>query len=167
MPDPNPRERLLAAGATQAEICTRHCGARCCRYISVGIPTPTAERDWDEIRWWLAHVGTVVTKEEDGWTLYFETRCRHLRADGACEVYEERMKVCREYDATDCEFTAKYEYEVELTSEADLADYLERKGHRRGARVAAAIRRAQATAPGVPSLHPVRGLDGAEVRSDT
>jgi hypothetical protein len=161
MADDNPRERLIAQGVGQLEICTRHCGARCCRYITVDFATPVGERDWDQVRWWLAHEGTEVTKDEDGWTLHVLLRCRHLAADNTCAAYEDRMQVCEEYDAVDCEFTADYDYEVRLTSESDLADYLERRKLKRGRRVASAIR-AQARRAAGGKLVQLEGLDARD-----
>jgi hypothetical protein len=122
----------------------RHCGARCCRYLTVSVPTPVAESDWDEVRWWLAHEGVWVTKDQDGWLLTVEMRCRHLQGDGACGIYAARMSLCAEHDVTDCEFAEPLANEVELRTEDDLAVYLERRRLKRGRRVAESIRRAQA-----------------------
>lgn len=125
---------------SQLGICTRECGARCCRYITTAIQPPRAHDDWDEIRWWLAHAGTMVTKDEDGWMLHVETRCRHLAEDRTCRIYGHRMRTCEDYDPRACEFTAEVEYDVNLRTEADLADYLEARGLKRGAQVAKRIR---------------------------
>jgi Fe-S-cluster containining protein len=129
-------------GVDQFTVCTRHCGARCCGYITVSIATPLAEQDWDEIRWWLTHEGIMVTKDEDGWMVHAEARCRNLRADKACGIYEARPTVCAEYEPETCEYAAEVEFDVRLESEEDLADYLERRKLKRGARVARAIRAA-------------------------
>jgi hypothetical protein len=137
----NARERLLAEGADQFAICTKHCGARCCRYVTVAIATPLSEADWDEMRWWLAHQGVRVTKDDEGWMVEFETRCRHLRPDASCGAYENRMQLCEQHDATDCEFAEALDLEVLLESEEDLATYLERRRLKRGRAVARAIRR--------------------------
>jgi hypothetical protein len=144
----DPRERLLARGVSQGEICTRHCGARCCRYVTVGISAPRSHADWDEVRWWVAHEGVSVTREDDGaWMVVVRTPCRNLRPDGACGIYGEHMDVCREHAVEDCEFAVPVPFDLELRSEADLADYLERRRLRRGRRVAESIRRAAATRP--------------------
>jgi hypothetical protein len=122
----------------------KHCGARCCRYLTVAIPTPTAESDWDEIRWWLAHGGVTVSKDDDGWLLTVETSCRHLEPNGACGIYPARMTLCADHDVVDCEFAVRLANEVELRSEVELADHLERRRLKRGRRVAESIRRAEA-----------------------
>ncbi len=125
----------------QLRICTLECSARCCRYVTTSIEPPRATVDWDEIRWWLAHEGAMVTKDEDGWLLHVQTRCRHLLADNTCGIYDTRMMACEAHDAEACEFTGDLDYQVLLRSEADLADHLERRGLKRGAEVAKQIRK--------------------------
>ena len=127
----------------QFKICTRDCLARCCRYVSIPIDVPRAEGDWDRMRWWLAHEGVTVAKDEDGWTVHVMTRCSHLQKDNSCGVYKNRMDTCEEYDASFCEFTGPLDYDLDFSSEADLADYLEKRGLPRGRKVAASIRAAQ------------------------
>lgn len=124
----------------QVTICTKQCSARCCRYITVTIERPRGHTDWDEMRWWLAHEGIMVTKDEDGWMLHVQTRCSYLQPDNMCGVYEHRMTTCSEYEAETCEFTDEVPYEVQLEAEDDLADYLEKRKLKRGAEVARAIR---------------------------
>jgi Fe-S-cluster containining protein len=140
----------------QLKICTLDCGARCCRYVTTTVQAPRITVDWDEIRWWLAHEGTMVTKDEDGWMLHVQTRCRHLLPNLRCGIYETRMLACEEYDAGSCEFTGEVDYDVFLRSEADLADYLERRGLKRGAEVAQQIRKTARLGQnrGVPQASP-------------
>jgi Fe-S-cluster containining protein len=166
MPRESLRQRLIRRGESQFAICTRHCGAKCCRYVTVAIASPRGEADWDEVRWWLAHEGIRVGQDSEGWAIEFLTRCRNLEEDGACGIYESRMTICAEHDATDCEFAEKVEYEVLLESETDLADYLERRRLVRGRRVAesirraAALRRKRAASPAGRGLVQVKPLDG-------
>ena len=124
----------------QLKICTLDCGGRCCRYVTTTIQAPRATVDWDEIRWWLAHEGTMVTQDEDGWMLHVQTRCRHLLPDNRCGIYDTRMMACEDYDAKACEFTGDVDYAVLLRSETDLADHLERRKLKRGAEIARQIR---------------------------
>jgi hypothetical protein len=126
----------------QFTICTKHCGARCCRYITVTFPAPKSEPDWDEVRWWLAHEGVMVTHDDDGWMLHMATRCKNLRADNACGVYPDHMLACQEYDPGDCEYTGEVPFDVKLENEDDLATYLERRRLKRGRAVALSIRKA-------------------------
>jgi Fe-S-cluster containining protein len=126
----------------QLTICTKHCGARCCRYITVTVAAPKSEPDWDEVRWWLAHEGVMVTHDHEGWMLHLQTRCKNLRADNACGVYPDHMLACKEYDPSDCEYTGEVPFDVKLESEEDLAAYLERRRLKRGKAVAVSIRKA-------------------------
>ena len=142
----------------QLTICTRHCGARCCRYITVSFPAPRGVDDWDEVRWWLAHEGTLVTKDEDGWMLHMMTRCRNLRDDNTCGVYPHHMIACKDYDPKDCEFTGPVPFEVELKTEDDLAAYIERRRLKRAVRVAQDIRRAAGVRTSGAALVQIQGL---------
>lgn len=151
----------MAGGAKdQFTICTQDCRGRCCRYITIEVKTPRARRDWDEMRWWLAHEGVIVSKEEDGWNVHVETRCGNLRADNACAIYPHHMDTCESYDAATCEFTGPLEYELELRTELDLARYIERRGLVRARPVARAIRRAARRRPtgAAAGLVQLRGL---------
>jgi hypothetical protein len=143
---------------TQLITCTRHCGARCCRYITVTVPAPRSAADWDEVRWWLAHEGTLVTRDDEGWMLHVMTRCRNLENDNSCGVYPDHMATCKEYDPKDCEFTGDVPFDVELRSEQDLAAYLEKRGLKRAAGVARDIRRAAARRGKAPGLVQLQGL---------
>jgi len=89
----------------------------------------------------------MVTKDEDGWMLHMATPCRHLQKGNLCAVYASRPTTCSAYEAENCEFTDDVEYELELHEEADLADYLEKKGLKRGAEVAKAVRDAALLVP--------------------
>jgi Fe-S-cluster containining protein len=132
----------------QVAICTLDCGARCCRYLTVSVPAPRSHADWDEFRWWLSHAGTMLTHDdEDGWMLHVQTRCDHLGPDNLCRIYEARMDACEEYDAATCEFAEDIPFDLALREETDLADHLEQKRLKRGARVARAIREAQRLRP--------------------
>ena len=144
----------------QFTICTQECGGRCCRYITVEVASPRSHDDWDEMRWWLAHEGVIVSKDEDGWQLHIESRCSNLRADNACAIYPHHMDTCEDYDASNCEFTGPLDQEFELRSEADLEAYLRRRKLVRGRRVARAIRAAAKRRPqgAVDGLVQLRGL---------
>ena len=141
----------------QFAICTQDCKGACCRYITVEVPTPLGRADWDEMRWWLAHEGVMVTRDEDGWLLHVPTRCTNLRADNACGIYPHHMGTCKEYDAATCEFTGPVEYDLCLASELDLAAYIQKRKLKRAAPVrkeilAAERRRAEGMAAGLVAL---------------
>lgn len=85
--------------------CSR-CTALCCSYVSTEIDAPTTKRDFDILRWYLMHPGVRVYCEGDSnsWFLQFMTRCRNLGADQRCTIYAERPQICRDLQATECEF---------------------------------------------------------------
>ncbi|HUG52447.1 MAG TPA: YkgJ family cysteine cluster protein [Vicinamibacteria bacterium] len=85
--------------------CTE-CG-RCCTYVSVGINEPRTVRFASDVLWYLYHEKVSVYRDGDGdWSVVFETRCRHLRDDLLCSVYEDRPVICRDFDNTSCEVNA-------------------------------------------------------------
>lgn len=127
---------------SQLEICTQDCGATCCRYITVGLPAPRARADWDEMRWWLAHEGVMLSKDEEGWLLHVQTRCKNLRANNRCGVYPHHMETCKTYDAAECEFTGPLDYDLVLRNELDLAGHIEARKLKRAAPIAHDIRMA-------------------------
>jgi Fe-S-cluster containining protein len=141
---------------SQFEICTQDCGARCCRYLTVEVPAPRAKADWDEMRWWLAHEGVMVSKDEDGWLLHVQTRCTNLRTDNACGVYPHHMNTCKSYDAETCEFTGPLDYHVLLQSELDLARHIEKRKLKRAAPIARDIRMAHKRKAAMPKTALVR-----------
>jgi Fe-S-cluster containining protein len=85
--------------------CTR-C-AKCCTYVGVGINAPNSLRYATDVLWYLYHENVSVHLDGDGeWTVIFEARCRNLRDDLLCGVYEQRPHVCRAFDDTSCEVNA-------------------------------------------------------------
>jgi len=85
--------------------CAR-CTAMCCNYVSTEIDEPTTKKDIDIIRWYLMHAGVRVYCEDltGSWFVQFMGRCRFLRDDYLCGIYETRPQICRDLSATECEF---------------------------------------------------------------
>ncbi len=94
------------------------------------------------MRWWLTHAGVVVAQDDEGWKVHVSTPCGNLQPDNACAAHPHHMQLCKDYELEFCEFNGRVDTLHEFQGEADLADYLERRGLKRGIRVAAAIRRA-------------------------
>jgi Fe-S-cluster containining protein len=82
------------------------CPAICCHYIASEIDAPTKPKDFDILRWYLMHPGVRVFVEDNtnSWFVQFMTRCRFLRPDNRCGIYETRPQICRDLDPTQCEF---------------------------------------------------------------
>ncbi len=82
--------------------------ARCCTYVAVGIDAPRGLRAATDILWYLYHDQVSVYCDGDGeWSVVFETRCSHLRADLLCGIYDRRPHICRTFDNTTCEVNAE------------------------------------------------------------
>lgn len=89
-------------------------GSICCTYITQKIPGPRSRHDFDELLWQLSHENVQAYKNEDGWFLLVNNRCRHLQTDGRCGIYATRPQVCRDHTNDHCEFDAPAEDGFEL-----------------------------------------------------
>ncbi len=113
-------------------VLCEQCAAACCRYLAIPLDRPHSARDYDDIRWYLMHESVSVFVEEGDWFIQFQTRCRNLRADNRCGVYESRPEICREYEPGDCDYSgADFGYEAIFTHPSQLEAYYEKKRGKR------------------------------------
>lgn len=129
-----PRRDQLRPG----EVLCTYCTAKCCRYFALPIDTPTGWKDFDDIRWYLAHDMTALFVEDDSWFLLINTKCKYLAPDNRCNIYEDRMDICRKYTTDNCEYDAQDVYEKYFETPEQLWEYAEavlppRRGRRRQA----------------------------------
>src|SRR5262245_32601952 len=111
--------------------------ARCCRYVGVGINAPTTPRLASDVLWYLYHEQVSVYRDEAGeWSVLFETRCRNLRADLLCGVYERRPHICRSFDNRGCEVNAPSPRALTFNEPAEFLAWLEAKRPRLRAKLA-------------------------------
>ncbi|HYA38591.1 MAG TPA: YkgJ family cysteine cluster protein [Candidatus Methylomirabilis sp.] len=89
---------------TPGNKCSFCRGSTCCTYFTHQIDAPRSMEDFDLLLWQIAHADTQVYKDDDGWFLLVNNRCRHLQPGGLCGIYENRPLVCREHSNDDCEF---------------------------------------------------------------
>ncbi len=116
-----------SARKTKTVSCHR-CTGLCCRYFALPIETPEDWKDFDDIRWYLAHENVSVFVEKGDWYLNVHNSCRYLRKDHRCAIYETRPRICRTYKTEDCDFTGEdYNFEMYFTSEQQLALYMKIK----------------------------------------
>ena len=99
-------KKLLAlpmfGGGKKLKECTE-CG-KCCTYVSVGINPPNSVSNATDMLWYLYHQNVSLYRDGDGeWSVVFETRCRNLRSDLLCAIYDSRPEICRDFDNTTCE----------------------------------------------------------------
>jgi hypothetical protein len=92
----------LAVPEPPLTVCTE-CG-KCCTYVCVGVNPPDSVRRATDMLWYLYHDGVSIYRDGAGeWSVVFETRCRHLRPDLLCAIYEHRPEICRKFDNRSCE----------------------------------------------------------------
>ena len=97
-PDPRLSATSRAARTFEpGEVLCDHCAAKCCRYFALPIDKPKEWEDFDYIRWYLLHERAAVFVEEDCWYLLVQNRCKHLRDDHLCDIYDTRPQICRDY----------------------------------------------------------------------
>jgi hypothetical protein len=70
---------------TKSGSCHR-CTGLCCRYFALPIETPETWKDFDDIRWYLAHENISIFVEKGDWYLNVHNRCQHLAADHRCDL---------------------------------------------------------------------------------
>src|SRR5262245_25821614 len=110
--------------------------AKCCTYVGVGIHAPRSVRYATDVLWYLYHENVSVHRDDAGeWTVYFESRCKNLRPDLFCGVYEQRPVVCREFDDATCEVNAPGRG-VTFTEPEQFLDWLRARRPRLFAKIA-------------------------------
>lgn len=104
------------------------CSALCCRYFALPLENPKTARDYDNIRWYLMHDQVVVYIEKKQWYLAVLTKCKNLRNDNLCGIYETRPQICRGYSTDNCDYHGgEYDFEKLFTSAEDLEAYAKEK----------------------------------------
>ncbi len=102
--------------------------AKCCTYVAVGINAPTKPRYATDILWYLYHEKVMVYLDGDGeWCVMFEARCRNLRDDLLCGVYEDRPHICRAFDNKTCDVNSTEGEAVTFREPRQFLDWLEVK----------------------------------------
>ena len=102
-----------------------HCTGKCCRYFSLPIDTPSGWNDFDSMRWYLAHDGTVIYVEDGSWYILILTPCKYLTADNRCGIYLNRPKICADYTTDECEYDDDWMFDRVFESPEQLWEYAE------------------------------------------
>jgi Fe-S-cluster containining protein len=105
-------------------LCT-YCPAKCCRYFALPIETPTEMEDFEFNRWFLLHDRAAIFIEEGSWYLLVYTKCKHLRDDNLCGIYETRPQVCRDYSTDKCEYEDDWVYDHYFETAEQIQEYAE------------------------------------------
>lgn len=102
-----------------------YCTAKCCQYFALPIETPTCRADLDSIRWYMLHEHVSIFVDSDTWYLMVHTRCRKLRDDHLCGIYETRPQICRDYSTENCEYAGDGCYDQLFETPEQLWEYME------------------------------------------
>jgi Fe-S-cluster containining protein len=116
-----PRREDLKPG----EVLCSHCTAKCCRYFALPIDKPKAWKDFEYIRWYLLHELASVFTEDGVWYLLVHAKCKMLRDDNLCGIYQTRPNVCREYSTDICEYEDDWCYERYFETPDQVTEYAE------------------------------------------
>ena len=109
-------------------VLCEHCAAACCRYLALPLDKPTSARDYDDIRWYLLHECVCVFVEDGDWYIQYQTTCKKLGEDNLCTIYDTRPKICREYEAEDCDYTGgSYGYDHLFTHPKQIEEFYHTK----------------------------------------
>jgi Fe-S-cluster containining protein len=119
------KRKLRRENLPPGDCLCNHCTAKCCKYFALPIETPTTHKDFDYIRWYLLHEMATVFIEDGDWYLLVHTRCKHLRRDNRCGIYETRPQICREYTIDDCEYEDEYVYDRYFETPEQVEEYVE------------------------------------------
>ena len=104
--------------------CTR-CGT-CCTTVGVEIETPETEEDFEDIKWYLYHKGLTVYIDRDGdWNVEIHTKCKHLKKNNTCSMYDNRPSVCKDYDDRVCDICDDDEV-IEFKTAKDVDEHVKK-----------------------------------------
>ncbi|NQU22387.1 MAG: YkgJ family cysteine cluster protein [Candidatus Nealsonbacteria bacterium] len=107
------------------EILCSYCRAKCCCYFALPIDTPEDWDDFEFIRWYLLHERATIFTEDDCWYLLVHNRCKSLRDDNLCGVYETRPEICRDYTTKNCEYEDSWVYDHYWETPEQVEEYAE------------------------------------------
>ena len=117
------RKKIAREDLKPGEVLCDHCTAKCCRYFALPIDTPTNWKDFEYIRWYLLHDRATVFTEDNIWYLLVHTKCKHLRDDHLCGIYDTRPQICREYSTEACEYEDEWTYERYFETPEQIYEY--------------------------------------------
>jgi uncharacterized protein len=114
---------------TRNENQCKSCNANCCKELAVSIKTPRTEKDWDEIRWLVAHKNVQVYKDlENDWLVEFFTPCEQLDKNNKCKIYKKRPLTCKKHQSKDCIITGPNDYyKILFKSLEEVEEFIKNK----------------------------------------
>lgn len=119
------RKKVRREELRSDEVLCSHCPAKCCRYFALPIDEPTDWQDYDHIRWFLLHEAAAIFTEDDSWYLLVHNRCKNLRDDNLCGIYDTRPQICRDYTTDNCEYDDHWVYDHYWETPEQVEEYAE------------------------------------------
>ena len=105
------------------EVLCKYCTAKCCRYFALPIDEPEDWGEFDYMRWYLMHERATVFVEDDCWYLLVHNKCKNLRDDNLCGIYETRPQICRDYTTDNCEYEDDWVYDHYWETHEQVEEY--------------------------------------------
>lgn len=128
------------------------CVALCCRYFAFEISKPKTRRDYEDMRWYLLHEDCIIFVEEGDWFIQINRKCRELRPDNRCGIYETRPTICREYTTDGCDYHGEeYDYEHLFTEPDQIMEHYKEQQARKRKRKTAARKKAASSQAATPA----------------
>ncbi len=101
--------------------------AKCCLYTSMEIDTPETRKDHEYNLWLIAHKNISFYVDRKIWHINFASRCKFLKKDNRCKIYDKRFSVCRKHDTDSCEDTGDYDFSEYFNNYDELLNYIKKK----------------------------------------
>jgi Fe-S-cluster containining protein len=71
------------------------------------------------------HNRATTFVEDDSWYLLVHNKCKNLRDDNLCSIYETRPQICRDYTTENCEYEDDWVYERYWETAEQIEEYCE------------------------------------------
>jgi len=102
----------------------RECGAKCCKYFCFEIDKPETYEEFEDVRWYLCHKDVSIHIDEGDWYMFVANRCRFLRPNHLCAIYDDRPLICRDYTQDNCDhIPGEYDYDKLFETPEQLEAY--------------------------------------------
>ena len=107
------------------ELCSQ-CNAECCKYVALEIDCPEKLKEFEDIKWYVAHKNINVYVDEDYvWHIEFSTPCEHLNLKtNNCKIYSRRPEICKDFSQEECPFHNEYEERYVFKKIKDVEKYI-------------------------------------------
>ena len=106
------------------------CGAKCCSYFALEIDLPDCPKEYEKIRWYLAHKKTWVFTDDGKWYLMVLNECEYLGDNMLCADYKNRPAICREHTQENCECDTDVFYDDLFKTTREFENWLNIKSEK-------------------------------------